>query len=153
MSLGHHWFGQVPPEGEVFVVPYRYGGQGWFDYQPPTPIYPVALWNLSRHDDDRQVVEDLRQRSWYDWRQVLAFRTKEECGHEQPWMMFLAGENPGYPETILQESYGQVCRRLELIRRDDRGSHHGQYSSLAGDESRAHGSTGAINAGRAADNL
>jgi hypothetical protein len=79
----------------------------------------VALWNLSRRAEDWQVVEDLRRRSGYDWRQVRAFRTKEECGHEQPWIMFLAGENPGYPEAILRESYGQVCRRLALIRQDD----------------------------------
>ena len=121
MSLGHHWFGQVPVEGEpqdLFVVPYRYGDRGWFDYQPPTPIYPVALWNLSRRDDDWQCIDDLRRRSCYDWRRVVAFRNKEESGHEQPWSRFLAGENPGYPEEILRESYGQVCRRLALIRDD-----------------------------------
>src|SRR5437763_10824948 len=54
----------------------------------------------------------------YDWKMVITFRNKEDCGHEQPWLRFLAGENPAYPETILSESYGQVCRRLELIRQD-----------------------------------
>jgi hypothetical protein len=122
MSLGHHWFGQLPLEGEsqdLFVVPYRFGDQGWFDYQPLTPIYPLALWNLSRDEDDWRRIEEVRRLSGYDWRQVRSFRNKEESGHEQPWIMFLDGENPNYPEAILQESYGQVCRRLALIRADD----------------------------------
>ena len=34
-------------------------------------------------------------------------------------LCFLNGDNPDYPEQILSESYGQVCRRLELIRQDE----------------------------------
>ena len=50
MSLGEHWIGQfsaLGEQGETFLVPYRYGDAGWFDYQPMSPIYPVSLWNLS----------------------------------------------------------------------------------------------------------
>lgn len=127
MSLAHHWVGQLDERDDadhddrraLFVVPYRHGDDGWFDYQPLSPIYPVALWNLSMDPADWERIEYLRRASPYDWRRVLPFRTKEESGHEQPWTRFLAGDNPGYPEAILRESYGQVCRRLEQIRRDD----------------------------------
>jgi hypothetical protein len=68
---------------------------------------------------DWERIELLRRASLYDWRRVLSFRTKEESGHEQPWLRFLAGDNPSYPEAMLSASYGQVCRRLEQIRHDN----------------------------------
>ncbi|MDX2138818.1 MAG: hypothetical protein SF123_12055 [Chloroflexota bacterium] len=121
MSLGHHWIGLLhehPPESEVMVVPYRFSDSGWFDYQAPTPIYPIALWNVSQRDDDWARIEQLRQHSLTDWRDVIPFRSKEDAGHEQPWLCFLRGENPDYPERILSEAYSKVARRLEMIRRD-----------------------------------
>jgi hypothetical protein len=123
MSLGHHWIGlldQHTPDTEIFVVPYRYQDTGWFDYQTPTPVYPIAVWNMSQRADDWQRVEQLRRLSLTDWRTVLPFRTKEDHGHEQPWLCFLRGENPTYPEAILQESYFKVARRLRLMERDQR---------------------------------
>jgi hypothetical protein len=121
MSLGHHWIGllhQHTAETEIFVVPYRYADSGWFDYQTPTPVYPVALWNVSQDAADCSRIEQLRETSLTDWREVIPFRNKEDGGHEQPWLCFLRGENPDYPEAILSESYAKVGRRLDMIRRD-----------------------------------
>lgn len=121
MSLPEHWVGQFLALGdrrETFVVPYRYGDSGWFDHQPMSPIYPVSVWNLSMTPEDWERVEGLRRAEGYDWDLVFSFRTKEDAGHEQPYVRFLAGENPAYPEAILRASYGQVCRRLDQIRED-----------------------------------
>ncbi|MFN8490659.1 MAG: hypothetical protein U0350_23920 [Caldilineaceae bacterium] len=126
MSLEHHWIGEFTAQGEtpeMFVIPYRYGdvqhGQpGWFDYMPLSPVYPAALWNLSMTAADWERIERLRRVEKYDWRAVVPFRNKEDCGHEQPWLRFLQGDNPTYPEAILQASYNMVCRRLALIRED-----------------------------------
>jgi len=121
MSLSEHWVGvwkALRPGDKVFVVPYRYGDKGWFDYQPMTLIYPTAVWNLSMDPADWERIERIRQASTYDWRAVNGFRTKEDAGHEEPWLRYLAGDNPLYPEAILSVSYGQVCRRLEQIRQD-----------------------------------
>jgi hypothetical protein len=119
MSLGHHWLGQLGAAEEAFVVPYRYGDNGWFDWQPLSPVYPTAIWNITQREDDWQRLETLRQNEAYDWREVLSFRNKEDNGHEQPWLRFLAGDNPDYPEQILAATYEQVCRRLEMIRIDE----------------------------------
>ncbi len=127
MSLGHHWIGlldQHTPETELFVVPYRYSDSGWFDFQTPSPVYPIALWNLSHDATDWARVEHLRSTSHTDWRKVIGFRSKEDAGHEQPWLCFLNGENPQYPETILAESYAKVARRMEMIRRDEKDLRH-----------------------------
>lgn len=121
MSLTEHWdgvFGAMEKDQQAFVIPYRYADSGWFDYQPPSVIYPTALWNLSQADADWRRIESIREASGYDWQRVVPFRTKEDAGHEAPWLRFLAGDNPSYPEAILSESYGQVCRRMEQIRRD-----------------------------------
>lgn len=120
MSIGHHWVGQIAAleDHTTFVVPYRYTDSGWFDYQPMSTVYPTALWNVSATDEDWQRLEHLRGVSRYDWRQVIPFRSKEDAGHEQPWLRFLAGDNPTYPEAILSESIGMVARRLDLIRED-----------------------------------
>lgn len=51
-----------------------------------------------------------------DWREVVDTRTKEDNGHEAPWLRFLAGANPGYPEAILRSSLGQMAQRLRWMR-------------------------------------
>jgi hypothetical protein len=133
MSIGHHWIGLIAAlqDHTTFVVPYRYTDSGWFDYQPLSPVYPAALWNTSATQQDWERLEQLRIASRYDWSQVVSFRGKEDSGHEQPWLRFIAGDNPTYPETILRESLGQVYRRLDLIRADTAdlthvGIHHWQ---------------------------
>ena len=70
-------------------------------------------------DADWARIEQLRAAEQYDWRTVKAFRNKEEGGHDQPWLRFLAGDNPTYPEEILRAAYANVCRRLALIAQDE----------------------------------
>jgi len=121
MSLREHWSGPLKALGEEresFVVPYRHADSGWFDYQPMSPIFPAALWNVCGAEKDRAVLDRLRELESYDWREVFSTRTKEDAGHEQPWLCFLSGENPDYPVQILQASLAQVYRRLEQIRQD-----------------------------------
>ncbi len=135
MSLRQHWINVESAlaggNGETLVVPYRHGDGGWFDYQPMTPVYPIALWALTGETADWSTVVDLRDRSGYDWRAVFPFRSKEDGGHEQPWIEFLAGRNPGYPEAALRAALGIAHWHLDQIRADtadfDRVSiHHWQ---------------------------
>ncbi|MEM7131738.1 MAG: hypothetical protein AAF702_35825 [Chloroflexota bacterium] len=102
-----------------FVVPYRYSDKGWFDYQPLSPVYPTAIWNVSQADEDWARIKSLQQADTYDWRTVNTFRNKEDGGHDQPWLCYLAGENPNYPEEMLRAALGNVYRRLALIADDD----------------------------------
>ena len=102
----------------TLLVPYKYGAQGWFEYRPLAPHYPVSLWNMSMEEDDFQRIQKLRELSNEDWKEVRYFRNKHDDGHESPWICFLLGENPTYPEEILKESHSQVYHRLEMIRND-----------------------------------
>ena len=122
MSLRHHWLDnltQVDESRTAFVVPYRYNDAGWFDHQPLSPIYPTAIWNLSMAPGDWQRIEWLQSQEGFDWRPILTFRNKEDNGHERPWLRYLAGDNPAYPEQILRSSYASVCRRMALIAEDE----------------------------------
>ena len=118
MSLAEHFAGQLPADRE-FVVPYRFGDRGWFDYHPMATRLPAALWSVSEQAQDWQRLAEIRRRSGADWRTVVSLRDKEDAAHEPPWLAYLAGDNPGYPEAILGRSYAQACRRLEQIRHDD----------------------------------
>jgi hypothetical protein len=53
-----------------------------------------------------------------DWNRVADIRNKEDRSHEGPWLRFLAGANPDYPEKILTESYGQAAWKMDQIRRN-----------------------------------
>ena len=104
---------------ETFVVPQRYRDSGWFDYQPMPLTHPAAVWNMSMDEADWERIETLRDKSNYDWNAVTSFRNKGDDGHEAPWLLFLQGDNPDYPEQILGAAYAQVARRMQQIRDDE----------------------------------
>ena len=128
MSVSERWTSQFASMGEqyeTFLVPYRYGDAGWFDWQPISPVYLVTLWNLSRADEDWERIEEVRRAEAFDWNEVFPFHNKEDSGHESPWVRFLAGANPHFPEHTLNATYQLVCRRLEQVRQDrDVGTQH-----------------------------
>jgi len=98
-------------------VPYRYSDRGWFDYNPLPLVVPAALWHHSADDADLERIKQLRAAAGYDWRTVRPFRSKEESGHEEPWFVFLAGDDPDYPERILAAAQAQVRHRLARMER------------------------------------
>jgi hypothetical protein len=81
-------------------------------------MYPAALWATSLAAEDWERIERLRRAEPFDWRHVFPFRSKEDAGHEAPWLRFLAGENPDYPERILRASLGVAHWRLDRIAAD-----------------------------------
>jgi hypothetical protein len=85
----------------------------------------VTLWNLSMADEDWESMERVRGAEAFDWNATFAFHNKEDSGHEQPWVRYLAGQNASYPEHILHVSHQIMCRRLALLREDEAvGTHH-----------------------------
>ena len=125
--------------GETFMVPLRYGDAGWFDWSPPSPVWPIALWNLSMAEEDWSRVEEVRANSGGDWNRVSASHGKTDAGHEAPWVRFLAGANPDYPERILHATEQIVRRRLALVREDESVGtrhhvHHWQWANPVSSE-------------------
>jgi hypothetical protein len=121
MSISDRWYAELGEDAarETLLVPNRHDDGGWFDFQPPQLGLPVWLWHAGMAEPDRDRLDRLRRESGYDWRVVRAFRNKEEAGHEAPWLEFLRGDNPGFPEAMLATALGQVQRRMALIDVDE----------------------------------
>jgi hypothetical protein len=118
-SLESKWTVQLAQDVRTptLHVPFRYKDGGWFDYNPPLMAVPTALWHHSASAADRERLDRLRAAAGYDWRTVRSFRSKEEAGHEEPWLAFLAGDDPEYPEKILAAAQAQVRHRLARMER------------------------------------
>jgi hypothetical protein len=118
-SLRSRWVAQLAEDVHTptLHVPIRYADRGWFDYNPMMMSVPTALWHHSSTPADWERIERLRGASGHDWRSVRAFRSKEEAGHEEPWLAFLDGDNPTYPERILAAAQAQVRHRLARMER------------------------------------
>jgi len=98
-------------------VPSRYkDGEGWTDFGPMRPEPQIHLWTASLAAADWQRLEKLRRGEEEQWQQVSP---RDPRGvDDRSWTRFLAGENPGYPEAILQANYQEICRRVGLILED-----------------------------------
>jgi hypothetical protein len=122
-SLGPGWAQKlaVSDSDELLLVPYRIDADGWFDFHPLPLTYPMWLWWLTGSAEDRELLRTLNETGGYDWSIVHRFHDKEEQGHEAPWLTYLFGENPSYPEEALSLALAQVARRVALIRQTPHG--------------------------------
>lgn len=122
-----------------FMVPYRYGDAGWFDWHPMGSVYMATLWSLSMDQGDWDRMDRVRAADSHDWNAVSPFHGKEDAGHEHPWVRFLAGENSDYPERILHASHQLVSRRVEQNMTDtsvgtQHHVHHWQWANPVSSE-------------------
>jgi hypothetical protein len=102
-------------QGKV-LVPNRHAEQGWYDWRPAEPQYPVNLWYLSFGAGDlsrlNQLV-DMPKLTNAPYR-----KAKGDDKNEGPWMRFLDGGNPNWPVEVLRGNYAECLRRLAVIRAD-----------------------------------
>ena len=113
-------------EGKT-LVPYRFDDRGWWDYRPMRPKYPTHLWYISRQQEDWERAKRLTDPE--KWHNTQYRKGKGDSENTAPWMGYLEGENPDYPVEILRANYGEVQRRLQMIREDaslpdDQDVHH-----------------------------
>ena len=82
-------------DGET-VYPHMHGADGWYDFRP-RPFSPGAsdVWYWSQKATDRERVAG------------------------DPWVQFLAGENPGYAEAELERGIEQVRARMQKMAEDE----------------------------------
>ena len=107
-------------EKGVIKVPARHGDCGWFDFRPLDPYLYIHLWYLSQRDEDRARIEErFPDRSGFaqmpaDWGAFKAGLCPPSA-----WYAFHEGKHPGYPEQVMDSTYGCMCRALERLGRDD----------------------------------
>jgi hypothetical protein len=81
--------------GERKAYPTMFGANGWYGWQDdPWSVGALEVWYWSMRADDRARVG------------------------ANPWLEFLQGRNPGYPDAALQRDLESIPRRLATIRAD-----------------------------------
>jgi hypothetical protein len=126
----HGWYGFQPIDRSL-------PASLWFISQDPADyqrleklrLASTVDWHIATHSPypnyGYQTLPEKREECWNcdveglaDWNIVANIRNKEDRSHEGPWLRFLAGANPDYPEKILTESFGQVAWKMDQIRRN-----------------------------------
>ncbi|MBC8163726.1 MAG: hypothetical protein H7Z42_21165 [Roseiflexaceae bacterium] len=105
-------------EHGVLLVPQRYCDNGWTDYKPLPPEYPIQLWAMSQAPEDAARLALFPERTSH-WAAVAPGRGKGDDIHTAPWERFINGANPNYPQQILDAQWAEVARRLNVLRADD----------------------------------
>ena len=82
-------------ENGRLLLPNKHGDNGWYGYTP------------DQHSDV--------QRDIYLW--TMQPEALERISSD-PWIAYLAGKNPGYPETALRAEFERVRRQVKGIRED-----------------------------------
>ncbi|MBE7500277.1 MAG: hypothetical protein HS113_08215 [Verrucomicrobiales bacterium] len=121
--------GQAKTEAGRVLVPHRHGDQGWYDYRPINPSYLIHLYSCTEDPEDYARIGRLANPS--AWNRLNYRKAKGDFGHEGPWLRFVQGDYPEYPQEILRATYAETLRRLEVIRTDttepaERDVHHWQ---------------------------
>lgn len=105
-------------ENGKLLVPQRYTDQGWTAYRPLPPEYPLQLWYMSQDPQDAARLALFPEHST-TWREVEPGRGKGDDRHIAAWHCYIAGQNPSYPQQILDAQWSEVARRMEVMRNDD----------------------------------
>ena len=100
----------------IAKIPHRYGAKGWFDYRPPDPEFMIHLYCLSRAQEDLQRIEE-RTPVLDDWSRFPRFG-KGGSFRPEPWFAFIKGKNPDFPNAVLDDTSGEIFRRLDMIDED-----------------------------------
>ncbi len=111
IELGRH------DEGAL-LIPVRHTDQGWTDFRPLRPEYPLQIWAMSHDPRDAARLDLFPERATM-WPQVQPGRGKGDDLHIAPWFCYLHGQNPDYPQAILDSQWSEIARRMDMMRNDD----------------------------------
>ena len=109
---------------DMTVVPKRHKDTGWFDEQPLGTGNPLAIWSVTQAAGDLDRLARLEACDPHDWRVSFALRTKGDNGNDRPWLSFVQGRNPSYPETVLRQGLASVSARIAAISADGSDLHN-----------------------------
>jgi hypothetical protein len=118
-QLDRVWEQRRVVDGRI-QVPDRYGGQGWFDFNEPDPMYYIHLAYLSQADEDRARLQE-RFPNLDDFEDLPPGWGRNKAGICPPtaWWKFLQGDHPDFPQAVLESTWNQVCGAMDCIDNDD----------------------------------
>lgn len=100
---------------------------GWYEFKEFSAYrYPLHLWYGSRSAEDRERLGAISPDRMDRILHVSANPGGKEPSNYLPWVAYLEGEFPSYPQTILNANRKAVHEQLAEIRADDR--HPSEYT-------------------------
>ena len=104
----------------VLKVPARHGDAGWFDFREPDPLYYIHLHYLSGSDEDRQRLDEIfPERQGFEAMPPGFGRGKAGVFPPKPWLAFIEGRDPAFPERLIEATYSVVLQSLDRVDADD----------------------------------
>ena len=91
---------------------------GWFEFIPLSPVFPVHLWFISREDKDLAFVRKVRNEKIKDYENFYNGYSKYQGGNDAMWINYLEGGLIDFPEKVMQHNLNQVYERLNFIYTD-----------------------------------
>ena len=104
-------------EEGMWLVPHRHTDEGWVSYRPFDPKHLLQIWCLSHSRQDLERIERLPEYR-EQWKGLESGSSKGDDLHAGPWLRYLQGENPRYPDLILENQWLEALRRMDAIRAD-----------------------------------
>ncbi|MGC9349711.1 MAG: hypothetical protein ACP5JG_16350 [Anaerolineae bacterium] len=105
-------------EDGVTLVPYRHSDSGWLDYRPMQARHYAHVYFMTRDPEDLARVKNRfpNREAWYS-----APPRFGKSGHFWPerWFGYMLGENPDFPDQVLEHTYDCMQQRLDKIDNDD----------------------------------
>ena len=98
-----------------FQIPNRHGAEGWFDYGSPNSDLSIHLYYLTHSAEDRARLDRCGST---DQRIVHSFGKGGQFDPE-PWHAFMQGQNPEYPQHVLETTFQEVSRRMQVMENDN----------------------------------
>jgi hypothetical protein len=111
-----------------WLTPNKHFDSGWSAYRLSNPIYPVYLWTASMAEEDAARVDRI-SRNWYDveidvpeysgGNPITGKGTKHYIGNTVQWFDYMRGNNPEYPEQILDANFKLISNQLRKMRSEE----------------------------------
>jgi hypothetical protein len=102
------------------MVPARHGDTGWFDYRPPEPLYYIHLYYLTQSQQDLARLDEIfPDRAGFSDMPPGFGRGKAGVFPPKPWLAFVEGRDPDYPERIIEATANTVNLCLDSLDADD----------------------------------
>jgi hypothetical protein len=92
---------------------------GWHEFLPVDTFFLSHTWALGMAPEDLARAQRLRAGGDRDWLRLSTSYAKDQGGNDGPWLAYLQGQWPDYPEAILTHNLRQVAERMAFMETDD----------------------------------
>ena len=91
---------------------------GWYEFSALPKPQPTHLWFASREECDMERIRKTLDFARGEWTTIIDGYSKYQGGQDMPWLNYLQGGLPDYPERILRHNLKQTYTRMKVMRED-----------------------------------